>query len=232
MGFPPNILVWNIDVNHLIQLLICSGFITFSRNGQNSTCTAQSIQKNYSLTFNITLFGNYVQVQKSRAYQSPVVQRGRRYSTSSTISSSSGNGTSQKPRFSDKHAPAAPSSDAILEHVGRFKEVQINKGRSRNLYMNTQRQEELTDDGRSEHGNDQETSHDYSSPPGSTIGDDCSVNSLAFSETEVESRFGSECCSSGDDSRYRISKDRLSGASGSSYNRTLQTQKSASSGKM
>ncbi|KAG0575621.1 hypothetical protein KC19_5G017700 [Ceratodon purpureus] len=122
-------------------------------------------------------------VQKSRVYQSPVTQRGRRYSTSSTPSSSSGNGTSQKQRFSDRHVPSAPSSDRIHEHIGRFKkEVPSNKNPL--PYINTQRHEELTDDGRSEHGYDQETSHDYSSPPGSTIGDDCSVTSLAFSETE------------------------------------------------
>ncbi|KAG0615159.1 hypothetical protein M758_5G019800 [Ceratodon purpureus] len=167
-------------------------------------------------------------VQKSRVYQSPVTQRGRRYSTSSTPSSSSGNGTSQKQRFSDRHVPSAPSSDRIHEHIGRFKkEVPSNKNPL--PYINTQRHEELTDDGRSEHGYDQETSHDYSSPPGSTIGDDCSVTSLAFSETEVESRFGSEYCSSGDDSKYRSSKDRLYGAKDSSHTRTLQKQKSASS---
>lgn len=173
-------------------------------------------------------------MQKSRVYQSPAVPRSRRYSTSSTPYSSSGHGTSQKQRFSDKHVPSSdPGSDPILEHIGRFrKEVPSNKSHFRNLpHLNTQRQEDLTDDGRSEHGYDQETSLDYSSPTGSTIGDDCSVNSLAFSETEVESRFGSEYCSSGDDSRCRSSKDRLSGTKGSSCNLTLQKQKSMSSGK-
>lgn len=169
-------------------------------------------------------------MQKSRVYQSPAVPRGRRYSTSSTFSSSSGHGTSQKQRFSDKYAPSSgPGSDPILEHIGRFrKEVPSNEDHFRNLpHLNT----DLRDDGRSEHGYDQETSLDYSSTPGSTVGDDCSVNSLVFSETEVESRFGSEYCSSGDDSRCRSSKDRLSGTKDSSGNRTLQKQKSMSSGK-
>lgn len=151
---------------------------------------------------------------------------------SSTPSSSNGYGTSQKQRFSDKYAPSLPNGDPILEHAGRFRgDAPSYKGQYRNLpYMNIQKHEELTDDGRSEHGYDQETSQEYSSPPGSTIGDDCSVNSLAFSETEVESRLGSEYCSSGDDSRYLSSKDRQSGTNGSSYKRTLQKQKSASSG--
>lgn len=158
----------------------------------------------------------------SKVYQSPAVPRGRRNSTSSTPSSSSGNGTSQKQRFSKKHVPPPCGSYPI----GRFrKDVPSNKGHYRSLpyIINTQRHEELTDDGRSE--------QEYnSSPAGSTIGDDCSVNSLALSETEVESRVGSEHCSSGEDSRSHSSKDRLSGKKGSSYNRTLQKPKSASSG--
>ena len=169
----------------------------------------------------------------SRVYQLPAMPRARRNSTSSTPSSSSGYGTSQKLRFSEKYGPPPSGSDPILEHIGRFrKDVPSRKGQCRNLpYINTQRHKELTDDGRSEQGYDQETSHEYnSSPPGSTIGDDCSVNSLAFSETEIESRPGSEYCSSCEDSRHRASKDRLSGTKGSSFNRTLQRHKPASSG--
>lgn len=174
-----------------------------------------------------------LKVHGSRVYQSPAVPRARRNSTSSTPSSSSGYGTSQKQRFSDKYAPSPPASDPILEHIGRFRrDAPSYKGHNRNLhYIIIQKHEELTDDGRSEQGCDQETSHEYSSPPGSTVGDDCSVYSLAFSETEVESRVGSEYCSSGDDSRYRSSRDRVSGTKGTSYNRTsLQKHKSASSG--
>lgn len=169
-------------------------------------------------------------VQKSKVYQYPGVPRSRRNSTSSAPSTSSGNGTSQRQRFSHKHAPYPSGHDPIQEHIGRFRrEASSNTGRFRNLHINVQRHYDFTDDGRSEHGYDQETSLDYSSPPGSTIGDDCSVNSLAFSETEVESRLGSEYCSSGDDSRCRSTKDRLSGTKGPSYNRTLQKQKWVSS---
>ena len=151
---------------------------------------------------NIAQFGNYVQVQKARVYQS---SKSRRYSTSSTPSSSSGYGTSQKQRFSDRYAPSGPKSDPIVEHIRRFKEGASNKlGHFRKVPdINFERQEELTDDGRSAHGYDQGTSHEYySSPAASTIGDDCSVITLAFSETEVESRLGSEYCSSGDASRF------------------------------
>lgn len=146
-------------------------------------------------------------MQVSRGHQSSVVVPRARRNTTSSGSPSASTGYQQKQRFSDKYA----RNDPILEHIGRC------KGHYKNLhYMSMQKHEELTDDGRSE--------QEYSSPPGSTIGDDCSVNSLAFSETEVESRLGSEYCSSGDDSRYRTS--------GSSYTRTLLRTKSRhSSGK-
>lgn len=141
-------------------------------------------------------------MQESRVNQSSAVLRGRRYSTSSTPSSSRGHGILQK--------QSAPSSDtggnSILEHIRTDESSNL-----RNLpYLNT----DVMGEGRSERGYDHETL----STPGSTIGDDCS---LGFSESEVDSRFGSENCSSGDDLRCLNSKDRGS----------LQKQKSMSSGK-
>jgi hypothetical protein len=160
-------------------------------------------------------------------YQSPAVPRARRNSTSS---SSSRYGASQRQRLSENHPPLVPSgSDPLpLDHIGRsFRRDHAPSGSNKGHdYRSSppQRHEELiTDDGRSlEQGGacDHETSHECtSSPPGSTTGDDCSVHSLAFSETEAESRLrGSEYCSSSEDhSRtYRSSKD--------SNNRTVQKQ--------
>lgn len=86
-------------------------------------------------------------------------------------------------------------------------------------HIDTQRQEEITDDARSE----QETSQEYSSAPGSTTIDNFSVNSLASSENEVESQIGSEYCSSGDYSRHHNSEDRHFTTGASSHNRTSCT---------
>ncbi|XP_073390614.1 uncharacterized protein [Physcomitrium patens] len=166
-------------------------------------------------------------VQKSQAYQPPAVPRSRQNSTPSTPSNS-GYGAPRKERPTANYASSPPGSDPILVHIGKsMREVSNSDSLHRNPpHIDTQRQEEITDDARSE----QETSQEYSSAPGSTTIDNFSVNSLASSENEVESQIGSEYCSSGDYSRHHNSEDRHFTTGASSHNRTLQFKKFASSG--